>query len=178
MAAPSPDADLLSTHLPGMADTPAPDESKIKSRFRQKKLLVVLGTAALGGMLLGVAGMTLIAYLQPAAKEHPAPPVIVAPEPDPKQEALVEELKELKAKNEKLEEQLRLLPPVVPASAHDPVPLPALSVPEPAPAPAVIRSRPANEKEKVTADCTVPDKDAKLSEKLKSCIEGFNASTR
>jgi len=157
---------------PSRADSPPttpsePDEATAK----QKKLLVGLGTTALGGALLGVAGMALIAYMKPAAEEHPAPPVIVAPVPDPKQEALVEELNALKARNEKLEEQLKLSPPVASVSALE-------AVSPPAPGPVIPHNRAADAKEKVTADCTVPDKTGKLSEKLKSCIENFNTDTR
>jgi hypothetical protein len=196
MADSPPSAETLPTHPPETAEVPAPDQdealgaSGIKSRFRQQKLLVVLGTTTLGGVLLGVGGMTLIAYLQPTAKEHQAPPAIIAPARAPEQTALVEELKELKAKNEKLEEQLKLPAQLAPTSApmHDAVALPAQDavsavapVAAPAPVPTVIyRNRPtrAGGKEKVTEDCTVPDKDEKLGEKLKACIEGFNTSTR
>lgn len=189
-------ADTLLNNPPETADVPAPDEDEapgengIKTRFRQKKLLVVLGTTTLGGVLLGVGGMTLIAYLQPTANEHQAPPAIAAPARAPEQVALVEELKELKAKNEKLEEQLKLPAQLAPASApvHDVVSLPAqdaVSAPAPvaapAPAPTIIyrnRATRAGSKEKVAEDCTVPDKDEKLGEKIKSCIESFNASTR
>jgi hypothetical protein len=182
MAEPSPSGDFLSTNLPEMPGTSAseqdgaPDENSFKSRFRRNKLLVVLSAAALGGVILGVGGMTVIAYLQPAAKEYPPPPTITAPPvPDAKHEALVEELNELKTKNEKLEEQLKQVPP---APEVAPLPAPAtVSEPAPIPIPVIVRSHSASDKDKVTADCTVPDKDQKLGEKLKSCIEGFNAST-
>lgn len=154
---------------PSSADSPPttpsePDEAAVK----QKKLLVVLGATALGGALFGIGIMALIAYMKPAAEERHAPPVAAAP--DPRQEALVEELNTLKAQNEKLEEQLKLSQ-VAPVSAPD-----AVSPPAPVPAP-ILRNRPADAREKVTADCTVPDKTGKLSEKLKSCIEDFNTST-
>ena len=165
---------------PSSADSPPttpnePDETTAEARFKQKKLLVVLGATALGGALLGIAGMALIAYMKPAAEEHPAPPVIVAPAPDPKQEALVEELNALKTKNEKLEEQLKLSQSIAPVSAPDAVSFPT---PVPAPDPIIRHNRSADAREKVTADCTVPDKTSKLSEKLKSCIEDFNTSTK
>lgn len=194
MAESPPSADSPADSLSETVSMPTPDqdetpgENGMKSHFRQKKLLVVLGTTALAGMLLGVGGMTLIAYLQPTAKENQAPPSVRAPVPDAKQAALVEELKELKAKNEKLEEQMKLPAQPTPASAPDAVSLPAQDavsaiapVAAPMPAPTIIyRNRPTRAgrgKEKVTEDCTVPDKDEKLGDKLKSCIEGFNAST-
>ena len=152
-----------------------PSEGWFKSRLREKKLPLVLSTAALGGVILGVSAMVLIKYLQPAPKEVPTPPAIVTPEPDPKQEALANEVAELKAKNEKLEEELH----VSQAAMQDTL-LPHADVTPPVPAPPVIHghSAGAKSKEKVTADCTVPDQTEKLSDKLKSCIEGFNASTK
>ena len=188
MAEPSPSADPLSTNLPGRAGASAldhdgvPEKGASRSRFKQKKLLAVLGAAALGGVLLGVGGMVLTAYLQPAAKEPHALPVIAAPTPDPKQGALVTELQELKAKNEKLEEQLKQSSQTAPISALalDAAPLPASIPPSvPAPAPTILHGRSAGkDKEKITADCTVPDSEKKISDKLKSCIEDFNANTR
>ena len=159
-----------------MPEGDAPAGSSFMDRLRQNKLLWVLSAAVLGGLLLGVGGMTLIAYMQPATKESHAPPAIVTPEPDPKQEALAKELEELKLKNEKLEEQLQVSRSGVEgaASAHaDPLPAatPGADIPH-------NRSAGAKTKEKVTADCTVPDKTANLGEKLKSCIEGFNDNTK
>lgn len=150
----------------------APEEGTFKARLKRKKLFLVLSATALGGLLLGVGGMTLIAYLH-ASKEAHAPTAVATPEPDAKQEALTNELAELKAKNEKLEEQLSLSQSGTQATqvsslVHDDASLPVVPP---------IRPAGAQSKEKVTADCTVPDQTEKLSEKLKSCIEGFNSST-
>lgn len=191
MAEPSPSADPPSTDQPETAgaEVGTPDEGAVESRFKQKKLLVVLGATAFAGLLLGVGSMLLLNYLQPASPEHRAPPPVTAPVPDRQREVLADELKELRAKNEKLEEQLKLAaqPAPVSAPAHDAAPLPTpTAAPEMAPVAEPVPSRPishhrstrASRQEKVTADCTVPDKDARLGEKLKSCIEDFNASTR
>ncbi len=73
------------------------------------------------------------------------------------------QLKALKEKNEKLEEQLRLSRQAAPA-------------PSPSrPAPAFGKSGPTG---KVAEDCTITDKTEQLGDRLKSCVEDFNNATR
>lgn len=72
------------------------------------------------------------------------------------------QIKELKEKNERLEEQLKLSRQAVPA----------VSPPRP---PAF--GKPGSTG-KVAEDCTITDKTEQLGDRLKSCVEGFNNATR
>lgn len=181
----SPEAGLLDDQT---------EEGASKPNGRRKKMLIILGVAVAGGIILGVSFTLLLSSLQPTPKDQvkisaPAP----APVRDPLQESLIRDLqaknrlleeqarqqsivqtkpaeysaprddsaqiKELKEKNEKLEEQLRLsrqaAPPPVRSFAH---------------------GKPSNAK--VAEDCTITDQTVPLGEKLKSCVEDFNRTTR
>lgn len=180
MAEPSSNADPLSDNPPRVStpeqgDEPGEEFPPPRAKFN-KKMLVVMLAALIGGALLGVGVvMGLLSFMQPApqephstpsiAEQHAEPshaePTHAEPTQDHKQVALKTELEEIKAKNEKLEEQLKQLSQTAPA----------------APAPTIIHSKRSAGKTKIAADCTVPVKGEKLSDRLKSCIEDFNSST-
>lgn len=190
MAEPSLNDDPFSDNQPGASSPehggePGDESAPPRAKFNFK-MLAVMAVAIIGGALLGGgAVMGLLSFLQPAPHEPSSAPVIAEkhaepthaepahadtphadpthtePAQDPKQVALKTELEEFKAKNEKLEEQLKQLSQTAPA----------------APAPTIIHSKRSAGKTKIAADCTVPVKGEKLSDKLKSCIEDFNSST-
>jgi len=174
------------------------DAAATQSIGRRNKMLIILGVAVLGGTILGVASTLLISSLKPNPTLPSSAP---APRQDRQQDALIQELKaknqaletqarqalqvpapetqtkqpqhaapyddsaqlkELKAKNEKLEEQLKLSQKGVPTARYE--------------APPVLRGKASGEK--IAEDCTITDKTEKLGEKLKSCVDGFNSSTR
>lgn len=178
---------------PGVDEGGSEESDAAASTSRRKKMLVILGVAVLGGTILGVASTLMISSLKPGSAPQASPP---APRQDRQQDALIQELraknqaleaqarqavqvrppevhlkqpehavprddseqvKELKAKNEKLEEQLRLSQQV-------------------APLPPVRHGKVSSAK--VAEDCTITDKTEKLGEKLKSCVDGFNSTTR
>lgn len=179
-------AEEQSSELP--TATPAvvegePDEV-IKPQGRNRKLMFILIATMLGGTIVGVGGTVVVSSL---FKEKPAtapanlpvaePRRSMPPRPDPRQDALIKELKE---QNQRLEAQMRQQATL---STHDAPPKseePTKIDPKPTPpAPRVIyRTVKAHEKPKVSEDCTITEKDDGLGERLKKCIEDFNATTR
>jgi hypothetical protein len=177
--------------LPAGPDVPG--EISPAGFSRRKKMLIILAMAVLAGIAVGVGGAMLISW---AKSKPPEIPAAAAPQPDLRQQALIEELK---AKNVALENRLK--EPAAPPAPQDAPTLPTAPSEE---SEALKTLREKNEKleaqltkaqekaarlaerqgkrgkgkpEKVTEDCTVPDGENKLGDKLKDCIEGFNSAT-
>jgi hypothetical protein len=158
----------------------APDEETdavaIKPNSRRRKMLIILGIAVLGGVILGASSAVLLSYLKPGPRE-PANAHIA----DHRQDALIEELK---TKNQQLETRIKQSDHAAPHGDNEQTNKPeeAFKPPQPATqvrneiAPPVVHGKFSGTK--VAEDCTVTDKTEKLGEKLKSCIEGFNSATR
>ncbi|MBS4098378.1 MAG: hypothetical protein KGZ83_16265 [Sulfuricella sp.] len=178
------------TELPAAEQSPAEENADVdvtaKAHGRNRKLMLILGTAMLGGTIAGVGGTIVISSLfkekPPAVTESkliPTPKTHHAEiqVPDPKQETLINELKE---QNKRLEAQLKqqalMQPHEGAVKNEEPAKIDAKPVPPP---PRVIyRTVKANEKPKVAEDCEITDKTEGLDERLKNCIDNFNKSTR
>lgn len=160
-------------------------ELAVRPNGRNKKLMFILGVAALGGTILGVGGTVTVSSLfreKPAAAtpEAAPPPQVVhhveEPKTDPRQETLIKELKE---QNQRLENQLKVQADASreAAAKHDAPPKPETKV-EPPPPKVIYRTVKSNEKPKVAEDCTISDKTDGLGERLKTCIDDFNKAVR
>lgn len=185
----------LPSELPASTSLPTEDElvATARPQGRNRKLMLILATMLLGGAIIGVGGTLVISSLfkekpnsvpvTPVVREAPrsaapAPAPVPVPVSDPKQEALI---KELKAQNERLETQIKQQAALThsqrdaPAKIEEPVKVEPKPVPPP---PRVIyRTVKANEKPKVAEDCTITEKDDGLGERLKKCIDDFNKAT-
>lgn len=175
------------------AELEVPEEKAVARFSRRKKMLIILIIAVLGGVAVGVGGSLLISWTKSTPQEKLVTP---APQPDPRQQALIEELK---AQKEQLEIRLKeqrapqaapveqATPPILLAPHDETEELKALREKSEKLEAQLIKARekaarPAKRgkgaPEKVTEECTVPDSENKLSDKLKDCIEGFNSTTR
>lgn len=174
------------------AEPEASGENTVVRFSRRKKMFIILIIAVLGGIAVGVSAVLLISWSKSSQQEKLVAP---APQSDPRQQALIEELK---TQNEQLENRLKE------QQASQVAPVEQVTPPNPAPRDETEELKALREKsekleaqlikarekaarpvkrgkgapEKVTEECSVPDGENKLSDKLKDCIEGFNSATR
>lgn len=181
------------------AEPEAAGENAVAGPSRRKKMLIILGIAVVAGIVVGAGGALLISWAKPASQEKVAA-IPQAPQPDPRQQTLIEELK---TKNAQLENRLKEQPVSQVAPVEQPTPADAVAPRDEAEALKILReknekleeqllkarekaarvsARPAKRSkgaaEKIAEDCTIPDGENKLSDKLKNCIEDFNSATR
>lgn len=181
----SPEAGLLDDQI---------EEGAPKSNGRRKKMLIILGVAVVGGIILGISFTLLLSALQPTPKDQVK---VSAPVPtlvrDPQQESLI---RDLQAKNRLLEEQAKQQSSVQAKPAEYSAPrddneqiiklkeknekleeqLRRSRQAAPSPVRSFAHGKPSNAK--VAEDCTITDQTVPLGEKLKSCVEDFNRITR
>lgn len=170
------------------------DAGALKPSGRRKKMLIILGVAVVGGIILGASFTLLISALKPASREQPKIPA-PAPVRDPSQDPLV---RDLQAKNQQLEAQVKQqrdvqVKPAEYAGPRDDseqikelkaknekleeqLKLSRQAAPLLPSTRSFVHGKPSNAK--VAEDCTITDKTEQLGEKLKSCVEGFNKATR
>lgn len=181
----SPEAGLLDEQI---------EEGTLKPNGRRKKMLIILGVAVVGGIILGISFTLLLSALQPTPRDQikvsaPAPALVR----DPHQESLI---RDLQAKNRLLEEQARQQSIVQTKPAEYSAPrddneqikelkeknekleeqLRLSRQAAPPPVRSFAHGKPSNAK--VAEDCTITDQTVPLGEKLKSCVEDFNRATR
>lgn len=157
----------------------------IRPEGRNRKLLLILGVAVLGGTFVGVGGTMVISSIY---KEKPQPVIVSAPPPveqhpeapapDPKQEALIKVLKEEKERLEAQLKQQMAAPRLDPPKVEEASKVDAASPPPPPPPKVIYRTVNAKDKPKVSEDCTISEKADGLGERLKNCINDFNNATR
>jgi len=170
------------------------EEGTLKPHGRRKKMLIILGVAVVGGIILGISFTLLLSALKPTPQEQvktSAP----APVRDPHQESLI---RDLQARNQQLEAQAKQQSVVQTKPAEYSAPrddnelikelkaknekleeqlrLSHQTAPSLPPPRSFAHGKPSNAK--VTEDCTISDQTVPLGEKLKSCVEDFNRITR
>ncbi len=158
-------------------------DATLKPQGRNRKLVLILIAAMLGGTIVGVGGTMVISSLfkeKPTAVPVSTPAAVAPPPsmptPDPQQTALIKELTEQNSRLEaQMKQQAALAARDVPPKSEESSKSEAKPIPQP---PRVIyRTVKAHEKRKVAEDCTIAEKDDGLGDRLKKCIEDFNAST-
>jgi hypothetical protein len=165
-------------------ETP-PEEPAVIARpeGRNRKLLLILAVAMLGGTIAGVGGTMVISSLfkeKPQTITVSAPPPVEhhveAPAPDPKQEALIKDLKEEKARLEaQLKQQADARRHETPTKVEEP---PKAETAPPPPPKVIYRTVNSKDKPKVSEDCTISEKVDGVGDRLKNCIQDFNNATR